>query len=699
MSTSPSLRRSTTQLTSLEDPSQNTTANTGQPQDRPTPEYIKTLLAQLLDLPDRYPPGTARLSVCSATGARQPDKQSIPVVGEVEKLSVRPPEDHSLPPAHPARHASPAATPPETLPLPRQEVDSISALAGSPPNEVEIEIEATWSSGDSPSHDTHQPSPVPAASAAISLAKEELADLDRGWERFQEAYGKMNAAMQDAFPELQAQITACASSADTSPPPSPSPTRTDQEIREETRQLRRQNQSLIDELAQANRRGDEARLLAERLEKIQGHMKEMAAEKTQREKRELGMTAQYLVLEDKYKATEKLLKSVSSGVGGHTTKSRWLQSLDPLRNKLLRLYFSMEKAGWRFDPELLKDGLGGGRAPIVLCQRTEKLIETAGKEFAAKVSRQVAKFCQLVHDGWQPRVMTLQLFLDIVGGRGLPSFSVDVTKHVRLYGNLDLCRFVFIGTIADDGYSLLAEQFQVENDGSHKLHFARSTPSFDDDPFCTLGVTRLLPVGCMYKYSAAEWRRLVRPSTPIPPALNHRHPVQASPPGLALQDKARSRRPTPPASHHAESTKRPLADEPNNTPVAPSPHSVHQPSNGSLLDQWIASQQPSTPRSPHIARQVATVSEAPHLLPTVRDHLVIPIDLTVDGSPGGSPPESDEGKPSVELPHSAVRYIKRPPVYDLSPSPPPARVIGEKIHGFTIRNARLGEKRKTEVSG
>ena len=40
--------------------------------------------------------------------------------------------------------------------------------------------------------------------------------------------------------------------------------------------------------------------------------------------------------------------------------------------------------------------------------------------------------------------------------------------------------------------------------------------------------------------------------------------------------------------------------------------------------------------------------------------MIIPYDPTTEGSTAGSRPDSDEDEPSVVLPHSAVKFVRRP---------------------------------------
>nr|XP_031864394.1 uncharacterized protein CI109_000307 [Kwoniella shandongensis]KAA5531466.1 hypothetical protein CI109_000307 [Kwoniella shandongensis] len=68
---------------------------------------------------------------------------------------------------------------------------------------------------------------------------------------------------------------------------------------------------------------------------------------------------------------------------------------------------------------------------------------------------------------------------------------------------------------------------------------------------------------------------------------------------------------------------------------------------------------PKASRAPQ--RGMFSRSSTPDTPTGGRQHtIVVPIDVTVDGSIGGSPPESDEDEPSVQLPHSAVKHVQRP---------------------------------------
>jgi hypothetical protein len=96
---------------------------------------------------------------------------------------------------------------------------------------------------------------------------------------------------------------------------------------------------------------------------------------------------------------------------------------------------------------------------------------------------------------------------------------------------------------------------------------------------------------------------------------------------------------------------------------------------GSLLDQLLAERsQVTSPTTSSVLLESDTEStrstpkaKRTQPLPTVRSRggrtetgIVTPFDAEIEGSIGGSPPESDEDEPSVALPHSAVKKIQRP---------------------------------------
>lgn len=160
----------------------------------------------------------------------------------------------------------------------------------------------------------------------------------------------------------------------------------------------------------------------------------------------------------------------------------------------------------------------------------------------------------------------------------------------------------------------------------------------------------------------------------------------------AFATAARRTHAKPPLTPPQEARKAPWLDITASTqsPGAPKIPRVAKPlpppaGGGSLLDQLLemkshASQASSPTLSdrtilPDSVRDSGTQQSRQHPAASgtnARPALTIAWDASTEGSIGGSPPSSDEDKPSVHLPHSAVKHVQRPPQYTRDTSPPPS---------------------------
>jgi hypothetical protein len=98
---------------------------------------------------------------------------------------------------------------------------------------------------------------------------------------------------------------------------------------------------------------------------------------------------------------------------------------------------------------------------------------------------------------------------------------------------------------------------------------------------------------------------------------------------------------------------------------------------GSLLDQYYIERENRQLREPSQLAPSQDLLNIPrdsmfkwskidqtsqHRLPDSERQLVIPVDIELEGSVSGSPPESDEEDPSVDVPHSAKSFVQRPTI-------------------------------------
>jgi len=248
-----------------------------------------------------------------------------------------------------------------------------------------------------------------------------------------------------------------------------------------------------------------------------------------------------------------------------------------------------------------------------------------------------------------------------------------------------------------------------------KLYAFRSTHTRGvlNDPFEQLGQDKLVAVDCLYATSADQWERLgeaagsvstarvsptkstatIKADTTVPFQKYQNDQAQRSP--VIAKTSALSSKSTPLNSPHDDHFALPLSPPAQIKPLSwaeynpPVTRSTIMPtaqkrsvapsvvtSGGSLLDQFYhqhsgpsspsnsgesviheTETQPSTPK----ARSYALPSDR-NATPTPRSSrpgMTIPFDTSIEGSIGGSPPESDEDEPSVALPHSAVTRIQR----------------------------------------
>lgn len=95
---------------------------------------------------------------------------------------------------------------------------------------------------------------------------------------------------------------------------------------------------------------------------------------------------------------------------------------------------------------------------------------------------------------------------------------------------------------------------------------------------------------------------------------------------------------------------------------------------GSLLDQYYANRIERT-KSPSevsiLQSETSQIRSSTHPSSVAnqtknigRPQIIIPFDPSIEGSIAGSPPSSDEDEPSVQLPHSAVRFVQRSIAYN-----------------------------------
>ena len=224
-----------------------------------------------------------------------------------------------------------------------------------------------------------------------------------------------------------------------------------------------------------------------------------------------------------------------------------------------------------------------------------------------------------------------------------------------------------------------------------KFYALRSTTSVSKDPFVALGNQKLLYVKEVFSTGVTEWRKLVygpngnrggggdgghydggdersmaassyagssvatsRAPSPVTQPKRQRSPSpsSATPRAKRIDHEAgHSHRLVSPDS--SPTSRVPPSQAPWATGYAPRARAVNTTSRGgggSLLDQMLE------------AQSVSSRADSPDSDGTVgpgRRDVLIPINLSAE-TPAGSPPSSDSDRPSVAVPHSARKHVRRP---------------------------------------
>jgi hypothetical protein len=223
-----------------------------------------------------------------------------------------------------------------------------------------------------------------------------------------------------------------------------------------------------------------------------------------------------------------------------------------------------------------------------------------------------------------------------------------------------------------------------------KFYALRSTTSVSKDPFVALGNQKLLYVKEVFSTGVTEWKTLVygpngsrgggdgggydggddrsmaassyagssvatsRAASPVTLPKRQRSPSPSS-------ATPRAQRIVPGPGHSGRlvspdsspTSRVPPSQAPWATGYAPRARAVNTVSRGgggSLLDQMLE------------AQSVSSRADSPDSDGTVgpgHREIVIPLNLSAE-SPGGSPPSSDSDRPSVAVPHSARKHVRRP---------------------------------------
>jgi len=223
-----------------------------------------------------------------------------------------------------------------------------------------------------------------------------------------------------------------------------------------------------------------------------------------------------------------------------------------------------------------------------------------------------------------------------------------------------------------------------------KFYALRSTTSIHKDPFLALGNQKLLYVKEVFSTGVTEWKNLVygptggggvggdeghysgddrskaassyagssvatsRATSPVTQPKRQRSPSPSSATPRAQRIDHGPGRSTRLVSPDSSPTSRvPPSQAPWATGFAPRPRAVNTVSRGgggSLLDQMLE------------AQSVSSRADSPDSDGTVgpgHHGIVIPLNPS-EGSVGGSPPSSDSDRPSVAVPHSAKKHVRRP---------------------------------------
>ncbi|KAK8858768.1 hypothetical protein IAR55_002997 [Kwoniella newhampshirensis] len=303
-----------------------------------------------------------------------------------------------------------------------------------------------------------------------------------------------------------------------------------------------------------------------------------------------------------------------------------------------------------------------------------------------------------------------------VNGPGGPSDKIKAL--MSLYASRQACSLIVLGAESSKRYLKYLQLCQKQGK-SGKIYAVRSTKDMEDDPFLFLGQDRLLYVDQLFKIDPSDWDvqyqvcrrvgsasvvsiastsqpttrplsvasiRTIQPPSPTETDIHSgvdqryqglRHSASTMSisstapqnPRIYPPEELLSIRQTSPLT----SFKPPLWLRVTSSPAGPSRSETDKERVDRLLEErstysTIRSPSPSqvshatTPKASR--RGIFTCSSTPEQSPTRHrpqgQSIVVPIDITVDGSIGGSPPESDEDEPSVQLPHSALKHVQRP---------------------------------------
>lgn len=223
-----------------------------------------------------------------------------------------------------------------------------------------------------------------------------------------------------------------------------------------------------------------------------------------------------------------------------------------------------------------------------------------------------------------------------------------------------------------------------------KLYALRSTTLIEKDPFLALGNQKLLYIKHVFSTGVGEWKSLFpksssgeprgnaggsdahypsssvatsREGTPPPPPTPKRgrspSPISTPRPHQSRKGPGQSARLVSPDSSPSSRVAPSMAPWANG--FAPHPPSGRPGRGGSLLDQMLEAQSNSSRASSPGSDDTVGPSHQ-HQNQHQNQRIVIPIDAN-EGSVGGSPPSSDSDRPSVAVPHSARKHVRRPVSY------------------------------------
>ncbi|KAK1925858.1 hypothetical protein DB88DRAFT_539263 [Papiliotrema laurentii] len=204
-----------------------------------------------------------------------------------------------------------------------------------------------------------------------------------------------------------------------------------------------------------------------------------------------------------------------------------------------------------------------------------------------------------------------------------------------------------------------------------KIYAIKSRAS-DDRWQSALGMDKIIPIPSLYPFTPEEWeglggrhpgamgRRSATPPTPDVPEANLT--------GEDTQHASLGVLPSARTWSGGQAFVEPLSHGAVETPKATA---------GSLLDQYYIERENRQLREPSQLAPSQDLLNIPRdsmfkwskidqtsqqRLPDSERQLVIPVDIELEGSVSGSPPESDEEDPSVDVPHSAKSFVQRPTI-------------------------------------